>query len=941
MGGQCSKPSKLQVFSPPVLLGGRNNDTKSTLGKEDASLKIRSWRVTQAIGKRTVVNLANEPTHEANEQANQDVVARTEDLSIYRKPRAMGKSTRELVRASMRHDRLTALLEDDQIDTVLETMEHFEFAANHPVVTQGQVGNTFFVVEKGSLSVSVNGKVLNKLGEGSSFGGLALLYQCPRTASVTTSSTTRCWGASGATFKKVLQDNAQRQYVENRRFLDSIMIFNGLPEKLKDTIAAGVFPEVFDGGARVATQGEAAAAIYFVKSGDLRVCTGGRVTEIGELIGGQSRDMAVGECFGDDELLRGEEYSATVVADSRSELLCISAKYLREVLALLQGEDLGASLEKALLQSAIRRSRVISHLPPVQQEAVLQSISIQSYSADESIDDSLRFALVVGGQLQKQSSQKGGDIVVLKRGQWFEEDMLTETSPNREGQSGFAAGPDGCRLAVISHSGFAETLARTSSTAQWRTPCQAIDLARKKLVIRKAHAFHHLSHEQTDTVAKALASQVFSAGDKVVEQGEIGSAFYILAAGEVRVSISGKVIRNMGKNACFGERALIFDEPRSATIDVVSSTAEVWSLEKKVFSVIVQGKMLHQLCERIKLQDTNVTLKDLVHKKLIGAGACGSVRLVEHRTTGTRYALKRVQKKSGKIPEEVKRERQLLAENDHPFIMTYVKTLETNDSVYLLTEVITGGELHAAIRTIPTVLSRAQAQFYTGSLLLVLEELAGRGIVYRDLKPENVMLDAQGYMKLVDFGIAKKLREGNMRTFTIIGTPHYMAPEILQGRGYGLEVDVWSLGVLLYELVCGKLPFADDLDSPTDVCQAVLKETLMFPQRYRDAAGRSLISGLLRRRPTERLGSGVNGYEEIKGSAFFRTASSTIAAENSDDTANSETYSSEPPLFQKIIGRVIDPPVVPKTETYTDPSDLLHVELDDSVVLFQPKRNQR
>merc|ERR1740120_269459 len=128
-------------------------------------------------------------------------------------------------------------------------------------------------------------------------------------------------------------------------------------------------------------------------------------------------------------------------------------------------------------------------------------------------------------------------------------------------------------------------------------------------------------------------------------------------------------------------------------------------------------------------------------------------------------------KTNGKVPEEVKRECDLLGETDHPFIMALVKTFETAKSVYILTELITGGELHSAIRQIPTVLSRAHAQFYTGSLVIVLEELSDRNIVYRDLKPENVMLDNQGYLKLVDFGIAKKLDENNPQTFTIIGTP--------------------------------------------------------------------------------------------------------------------------------------------------------------------------
>merc|ERR1719408_506151 len=291
------------------------------------------------------------------------------------------------------------------------------------------------------------------------------------------------------------------------------------------------------------------------------------------------------------------------------------------------------------------------------------------------------------------------------------------------------------------------------------------------------------------------------------------------------------------------------------------------------------------MMKKIKLQNTSVTMKDLKHIKVVGAGAAGVVRLVEHKTTKTRYALKRVMKSKGKIPEEVQRECDLLKENDHPFIMCLVKTFETKKSVYMLTELITGGELHAAIRTIPTVLSRSQAQFYCGSIILVLEELAERNIVYRDMKPENVMLEQQGYLKLIDFGIAKKLEEGKTRTYTMIGTPHYMAPEVMRGHGYGTEVDIWSLGVMHYEFVCGYLPFADELDDPTEVCTAVLKDSLSFPAGYKDNMGRPFITGLLTRSPKKRLGAGMNGFEDIKTCEYFKAGHPTTS------------------VFSKILGR--------------------------------------
>merc|ERR1719210_2865403 len=120
--------------------------------------------------------------------------------------------------------------------------------------------------------------------------------------------------------------------------------------------------------------------------------------------------------------------------------------------------------------------------------------------------------------------------------------------------------------------------------------------------------------------------------------------------------------------------------------------------------------------------------------------------------------------------------------------MNLVQTFITNSNVYVLTELIRGGDLHAALRKIPRCLFRAEAQFYTGSVVLALEALAARNIVHRDLKPENVMLDQQGYLKMVDFGLAKKLDRQSGKTFSLVGTVYYLAPEVIRGNGYGTEV---------------------------------------------------------------------------------------------------------------------------------------------------------
>lgn len=822
-------------------------------------------------------------------------------LAQHRRPRGMGAATVEFVKAGIRQDPLCALLTDEEIKSVLQTMEHFVFDKDESVVEQGHVGTTFFVVHEGTLSVSVNGNATNTLTRGNAFGGIALRYKCPRTASVTAAETSSCWGSQGSTFHKVLQEHAQREYSENRKFLNCVDLFSGLSMKQKDSLAGFLFMQRFETGARVVTEGDAASAMYFVKSGELRICSGGKVSATGELIG--STDVGVigpGECFGEGPLLREKPYCYTVLSNSACELLCISCKDLKEEL----GENLQARLEMTLFLAGMQRSPGLSQFSTAQQTAIAEAMVVREYTAGKQIEGGHPFVVVLEGTVV------GAVEANLGRGECYAEG--TEAELEEAGKVGQrSAGLNGCRLGILTADGFSQVLESLGLAAS-ASSSQVRDYMQKMVVIKQIHVFRHLSQKQTDTLVKAFELRTYKKGDKVIKQGDVGTAFYVIAKGEVQVFIGEKLIRNMGKNAYFGERALLFDEPRTATVAVISSEAEIWSVEKRIFAQIVQGKMQQQLTDRIRLQDTSVNLKDLKHMKLVGVGAAGVVRLVEHKSTGMRYALKRVKKTKGKVPTEVQRECSLLAENDHPFIMHLVKTFETRRSVYMLTELITGGELHSAIRKIPSVLSLSQAQFYTGSLVLVLEELAGRSIVYRDLKPENVMLDQQGYLKLVDFGIAKKLEEGKCQTFTIIGTPHYMAPDVLQGRGYGIEVDIWSLGVLLFEFVCGSLPFADDRDDPMEVCQAVLKATLKFPSKYKHQAGKNLMTGLLCRQKKKRLGAGIKGYADIRGHEYFR-------ANRSDDF-----------LFDKLMGRELDPPVLPAGEWYCSPEDVADIILSDA-----------
>eukprot|EP00922_Rhytidocystis_sp_ex-Travisia-forbesii_P012618 GHVS01019008.1.p1 GENE.GHVS01019008.1~~GHVS01019008.1.p1 ORF type:complete len:379 (+),score=33.76 GHVS01019008.1:73-1137(+) len=328
-----------------------------------------------------------------------------------------------------------------------------------------------------------------------------------------------------------------------------------------------------------------------------------------------------------------------------------------------------------------------------------------------------------------------------------------------------------------------------------------------------------------------------------------------------------------------------------------SAEVDLWVVDKSVFMQIIRGPMLAHLEERIKLQDTRVEFHELETIRVVGRGTFGTVKLVRHRTTGIRYAFKCVSRRSVialNQQDHIRLEREILAENDHPFIIKLVRTFKDRETLYFLTELVTGGELYDAIRKLG-LLSREQGQFYLASIILAIEYLHERNIAYRDLKPENILLDSQGYMKLIDFGCAKKVQD---RSYTLVGTPHYMAPEVILGKGYTLTADTWAFGVCLFEFMCGPLPFGNDAEDQLEIFRDILTGKLAFPHYVTDQDAINLMKRLLCRLPEVRIGCSINGYKDIKEHAFFK---------NFD--------------FDKLAGRELAPPLTPKEETYADDSN--------------------
>ena len=265
-----------------------------------------------------------------------------------------------------------------------------------------------------------------------------------------------------------------------------------------------------------------------------------------------------------------------------------------------------------------------------------------------------------------------------------------------------------------------------------------------------------------------------------------------------------------------------------------------------------------------------VTVKDFELLKVVGRGNFGKVMQVRKIDTQRIYAMKVLRKDSVIAADAVKHtlsESSVLRRINHPFIVNLKYAFQTKDKLYMILDYLNGGELFFHLSNVDRF-PESRAKMYAAEIVLALGYLHENQIVYRDLKPENLLLDMQGHVCVTDFGLVKEGLPYGQLTYTFCGSPEYLAPEILQAKGYGRAVDWWALGTFLYEMLEGLPPFYDD-DISVMNCK-ILTQPLYFHPDHFSKESKDLLKGLLERDPNKRLGSSREGAEEIKRHPFFR-----------------------------------------------------------------------
>ncbi|XP_029684894.1 serine/threonine-protein kinase N2-like isoform X1 [Takifugu rubripes] len=263
-------------------------------------------------------------------------------------------------------------------------------------------------------------------------------------------------------------------------------------------------------------------------------------------------------------------------------------------------------------------------------------------------------------------------------------------------------------------------------------------------------------------------------------------------------------------------------------------------------------------------------MDDYKYISVLGRGHFGKVLLAEFKKTGKLYAIKALKKKDIVTRDEVdslmseKRIFEMINASRHPFLVNLHGCFQTGDHVCFVMEYLPGGDLMIHIHN--SVFTEAQTRFYSACVVLGLEFLHLNKIIYRDLKLDNLLMDADGFVKITDFGLCKEGMGHGDRTSTFCGTPEFLAPEVLTDDDYTRAVDWWGMGVLIYEMLVGESPFPGEDEE--EVFDSIVNDDVQYPECIPPGAV-PIIQKLLKKNPLKRLGAGERDANEVKGDQFF------------------------------------------------------------------------
>jgi cGMP-dependent protein kinase len=564
-------------------------------------------------------------------------------------------------------------------------------------------------------------------------------------------------------------------------------VFDGIDEKSEKTIIDAMELQNVPKGKTLITQGDDGDYFYVIANGSFEIIVNGNQVALFE----------AGKSFGELALVYNTPRQATVTAHEDSVVFALDRDTFRYTLAHSLDDKQAAILE------ALRKFPLLEGLTTEQINKIADTVEVINYNPKDVII---------------RKGTQGSIFYMIKAGEVRVSDVGAKFKDHSLGPGGYFG-----ERALMTNEPRAATITAVKPTTllaldkeefqKLLGPLQELlDYNLSMRVLSSIKMFEKLTTSEKVRLCRSFHEASFEANKVIVKQGEHGSKFFVLVHGRVDVICNDTKVAELGAGEYFGEMALLDNEPRKATV-MTKEKSKCFYVDRETFTKTL-GPLQDVMARQAKVranelgipqepenQMLELQFSELKTLAVLGSGTFGRVTLVQDKHTEKVYALKTMLKAeivAHKQQANVMNEKNLMQACNHPFILRLHQTFKDARKLHMLLEFVQGGELFTVIhKPNSDGVSNEASQFYAAGVILAIAYMHQKNIAYRDMKPENCLVDKDGYPKIVDFGFAKII---SSKSFTLCGTPEYLAPELVLGRGHNKAVDYWAFGVLVYEM---------------------------------------------------------------------------------------------------------------------------------------------
>ena len=769
------------------------------------------------------------------------------------------------------------ITDKDKLLSSLKQLKEIDIEKDSIIFKEGDIGSCIFFIISGTVLIySKNSKEKILLNQGSVFGQLALLKKnIKRTYTAIAQTNLSIYTFDKSFLQKIKSDFVQRTPI-------NFELFNFLEEEQKENLELLITPINFKRDENIKNL----SGFFWIKKGSIYFnAVSGKekdVYENNEFIGNVKYTYLKDK----EENIEKDFYTSAIISENKlnnnnSNIEIIAKEdticHMVSTMAFIEifGLDYKLNLLKPFFKRTILENKnfknIFSECNNINE--VINLFHLKEYKSNDMLSSSLpddikkKIIIIIEGQACIYGNNEQEKNIIAPGQIIGENILLGEEQKN-----------------IIVESNHLISLECTWDIFKAKMNFFGNTLNKWIINLNSIYFFRGLPASKLIDIVKYIKILKFKEGDKIIKTGEKVEYVYFIHKGTLILNIDNEFTKEYHAGNSFGEIFIFNGKPSFGEISVAIKNDKInenrcvlYKISKNYFFELLSEPLLNNRTKiKLCLEDIEIFPKNLYYIATLHQGALSNIYLVHNKIYV--YIMKAIYIQTfyqasafeGKAVRNVLNEKDASKVLDNPFLIKYVKTLKNQNWCFFISEFINGILLSEYIRMCKPFKNFEITRFYSACFMIMLDALQNIGIIHRDIKQNNIIIEKNGYPKLIDFSCCKKIM--NEKTSTLIGTPFFIAPEILKGKKYSYSCDYWSVGVLVYYLFYGNYPFGNINSQPVDIYQEIINKEVEFRDCKNsdfseiELSLQKFISCLLEKDENRR----INNLNQVKNLEFFK-----------------------------------------------------------------------